>query len=216
MAVSTNTPFPDLVVKYNNHDYFVDYIDGEVFINFESDEFRFKLNHYCYNTLKEKRVQNLGECVVCYDKNVGRPLSCCGNKQFICVECITQLYSKKIHTCPCCREKLIPSILTIIENMPEKVHQDYIKYLGKNRLSPKKIKNLMDNFINYKEYEYFCSIEYDGIIEVEITEDVDNCTHAYNTTNEKIAMLFTKVVKKLGYRKINSVKTNQKVYSSCC
>ena len=60
---------------------------------------------------------NKNTCMVCQDNNnkVGKYMRCCDYKQFICVDCISQLYEFKMYNCPSCRKPFINDLLFNIQ-----------------------------------------------------------------------------------------------------
>jgi len=100
-----------VTLKYNNKTYRLLYEDKCAYWLDElgeSEDFKNILLDMC-------SIKSI--CMVCQDNNnkVGKYMSCCDYKQFMCVDCLSQLYEFKMYGCPSCRKPFINDLLINIQ-----------------------------------------------------------------------------------------------------
>jgi hypothetical protein len=155
-----------VTLKYNNKTYRLLYEDKCAYWLDElgeSEDFKNILLDMC-------SIKSI--CMVCQDNNnkVGKYMSCCDYKQFMCVDCLSQLYELKMYKCPSCRNPFINDLLINIQ-----CRSKYNKYLhlqnhiitktdyGVNIYELNSLEESISFFDEeYEEYEYYKNIYYKG------------------------------------------------------
>ena len=107
-------------INYNKQIYRLLYEDKCAYWLDEPDEFKYILLDMCVSH------PIINKCIVCHESKMGRYMNCCDYKQFMCVNCISQMYTLEMYDCPSCRKTFIYDLMFIIQH-----HSKYKKYKSK-------------------------------------------------------------------------------------
>jgi hypothetical protein len=203
-----------LSVKYKNFFYSID-CHGDDFYPHETQlDIRQKLMNYFIKQSGNHNSSPLGDCVVCYDNKIGIYMGCCNFKQFLCVDCISELYKAQSPYCPCCRDNLLPIMndrmkqeKTLIEKEMEVNY--YLRKAMNKRVDIQKIINDLYKFninmIIEEKIKIFCDIDDEsGSYLLQIC---DNEYGYFCSITSRI--YFSKIQRKIGFKPINLVLQNK-------
>jgi len=120
------------------------------------------------------------ECLICYDKKKKKYKIPCCNKQFVCIDCLEQIYNVKTFKCLFCRKDLFKNELVKIFTDIRKENQYKINsicyYLHKNNI-----------LINVKIIVPLSDIQFQVIFNNKDVRTIyhDDCDNMYWLTEDK-------------------------------
>ena len=112
----------NLDVCYRDLIYEIFFYEGVFYPCYDNITIQWLLNSYFCRREQDEHIKSTGNCVVCYENNVGTNMGCCDFKQFLCVKCMVMMFSAKTNTCPCCRTEFLSSMYILMDK-EKKFHE---------------------------------------------------------------------------------------------
>ena len=183
-------------INYNKQIYRLLYEDKCAYWLDEPDEFKYILLDMCVSH------PIINKCIVCHESKMGRYMNCCDYKQFMCVNCISQMYTLEMYDCPSCRKTFIYDLMFIIQH-----HSKYKKYIYLRNHVIRKVAHGVKLYSLLNELEESDECFFDEVVNIEV-EDIfvkDNNRNLKNRIKHENKCKFTKIKKKSGYYDFDNI-----------